>query len=54
MPAAVGVNCTVKVVLLPAATELAGWVVTLKSAGVGAADRDLPSVRAAVPLLVIV
>ena len=31
VPTAVGVNCTVKVVLLPAATELAGWLVTVKS-----------------------
>jgi hypothetical protein len=54
VPAAVGENCTVKVVLLPTATELAGGVVTVKSDALVPEIDTVPSVKAAVPLLVIV
>ena len=54
VPIAVGVNWTVKVVLPPAATEAAGWLVTLKSAALVPPIETLPTVKAAVPLLAIV
>ena len=43
-----------KVVVPPAATELAGWLVTVKSAALVPVIETVPSVKAAVPLLVIV
>ena len=54
VPPAVGLNSTVNVVLLPAATEAVGWLVTVKSDGLVPVIDTLPSDRAAVPLLVIV
>ena len=54
VPPAVGVNWTVKVVLPPAATELVGWLVTLKSEGLVPPIETWPTVRRGVPLLVIV
>jgi isoprenylcysteine carboxyl methyltransferase (ICMT) family protein YpbQ len=54
VPNAVGANWTVKVVLLPAATEVAGWLVTVKSDAFVPVIETVPSVKAAVPLLVMV
>ena len=54
VPPAVGVNWTVKVVLLPAATEAAGCCVTVKSPELVPLIDTVPSVRAAVPLFAMV
>jgi len=54
VPLAVGVNWTVKVVLVPAATDALGCVVILKSPAFVPPSETVPTVKAAVPLLVIV
>ena len=54
VPPAVGVNWTVNVVEPPTATELLGWLVTVKSPELVPPIETVPTVKGAVPLLVIV
>ena len=53
VPLAVGLNCTVKVVLPPTATVLLGCVRTVKSAAFIPPIETVPSVKGAEPLLAI-
>ena len=54
MPTVVGLNWTVNVVLPLTATELAGWLVTVKSEALAPVIDTVSTVKAAVPLLEIV
>ncbi len=54
VPPAVGLNCTVNVVVPPTATEPAGWLVTVKSLAFVPPIETVPTASGAVPLLVIV